>query len=345
MASPTTATTPRRAIPAWALSAITHATILTLLALLWTNASPSSSTLPTTDRPVAIVLANADRSRPIEYLSEDDSEAKATTPEEVGAEAVSPASALPAAAMATGLASKQLALPVLETGAIAAEAGLVQSPRLTVSGRSRIPSGLDPTAIFAEEAARKQALAARGPSTSLGLFGSDSASGRSFVFLIDRSKSMGGAGLGAMAAAENELVRAVEALKSNHKFQIIAYHHQCVFLQNKRSLLPATADNKTSIRGYLSGLAAFGATEHMTGLMTALRLEPDAIFLLTDGGDPHLSAVELARIATLANGKTAIHCIQFGSGPRQEENNFLERLAAYCDGGYGYVDMAQGKSE
>jgi hypothetical protein len=202
---------------------------------------------------------------------------------------------------------------------------------------------LDPSAIFAEEAARKQALAARGPSASLGLFGSDQASGRSFVFLIDRSKSMGGAGLGAMAAAEDELVRAVEKLKPNHKFQIIAYHHKCVFLETKRILIPATEENKKSIRGYLSGLAAFGATEHMTGLMTALRLEPDAIFLLTDGGDPYLSAVELARIATLAKGKTAIHCIQFGSGPRAEQANFLERLAAYCDGGYGYVDMSQGK--
>jgi len=333
----------RRTIPAWALSAVTHATILMLIPLLWTNAS--STIVPTVDRRVAIVLASTDRSHPIEYLTEDASRAKKVTPAEVGAEAISPTAALPAAIMAAGLASKELSLPALETGAIAAEAGLVQSPRLTVSGRSRIPSGLDPSAIFAEEAARKQALAARGPSTSLGLFGSGRASGRSFVFLIDRSKSMGGAGLGAMAAAENELVRAVQQLKPNHKFQIIAYHHQCVFLHKKRILLPATEENKKSIHEYLSGLAAFGATEHMTGLMTALRLAPDVIFLLTDGGDPHLSAVELARIATLADGKTAIHCIQFGSGPRQGEASFLERLAAYCDGGYGYVDMSQGRRE
>ncbi len=341
MASPTTASTRRRTIPAWALSAITHATILMLIPFLWTDAS--STIVPTADRRVAIALASTDRSRVVEYLTEDDSRAKKTTQAEVGAESISPAVALPAAATAAGLASKEISLPALETGAIAANAGLVQSPRLTVSGRSRIPSGLDPSAIFAEEAARKQALAARGPSTNLGLFGSDQASGRSFVFLIDRSKSMGGAGLGAMTAAENELVRAVQHLKPNHKFQIIAYHHQCVFLHKKRSLILATEENKQSIRGYLSGLAAFGATEHLTGLLTALRLAPDAIFLLTDGGDPHLSAVELARIAKLAAGKTAIHCIQFGSGPRQGEANFLERLAAYCDGGYGYVDMSQGR--
>jgi len=312
-----------------------------LIPLLWTNAS--SPTAETVERRVAIVLANTDGSGPVEYLTEDDAEAKEEAHAEVGAEAISPTAALPAAAMAAGLTSEKLALPALETGSIAAEAGLVQSPRLLVSGRSRIPSGLDPSAIFAEEAARRQAIAALGPSTSLGLFGSDQASGRSFVFLIDRSKSMGGAGLGAMAAAEDELVRAVEQLKPNHKFQIIAYHHSCVFLDTKRTMLPATEENKKSIRGYLSGLAAFGATEHMMALMTALHLEPDAIFLLTDGGDPYLSAVELARIATLAKGKTAIHCIHFGSGPRQEESSFLQRLAAYCNGGYGYVDMSQGR--
>jgi len=341
MATPTSVSERRRAIPAWALSAAAHATIVTLIALLWTNASSTSPL--TEDRAVAIVLASADRSRPTEYLRENEDLAEPEADAETGAQEVTPSTALPAAAAAIGLASEQFSLPTLDNSGLAADAGLVQSPRLTVSGRSRIPSGLDPSAIFAEEAARKQALAARGPSTSLGLFGGDPASGRSFVFLIDRSKSMGGAGLGAMAAAENELMRAVEDLRSNHKFQVIAYHHQCVFLHNKRSLLPATEENKTAIRGYLSGLAAFGATEHMTGLMTALRLEPDAIFLLTDGGDPHLSAVELARIDTLAAGKTSIHCIQFGAGPRQGDANFLERLAAYCGGGYGYVDMSQGK--
>ncbi len=341
MANPATTPVQRRTIPAWALSAISHAAILVLIPLVWTNAS--STTAPTVDRRVAIVLASTDGNRAVEYLTEDDAAAKQETQAEVGTAAASPSTALPAAAFAEGLTSEELSLPALDTGAIAAAAGLLQSPRLTVSGRSRIPSGLDPSAIFAEEAARKQAIAARGPSTSLGLFGSEQASGRSFVFLIDRSKSMGGAGLGAMAAAEDELVRAVQQLKPNHEFQIIAYHHQCIFLNKKRVMIPATEENKQAIRGYLSGLAAFGATEHMTALMTALRLEPDAIFLLTDGGDPYLSAVELARIATLAKGKTAIHCIQFGSGPRQADANFLQRLAAYCDGGYGYVDMSRGR--
>jgi hypothetical protein len=341
MASPTSAPAQRRTIPAWALSAVTHAAILVLIPLLWTNAS--SPTAQTVDRRVAIVLANTNGSRVVEYLTEDDAEAQEENQAEVGAEAISPTAALPAAAMAAGLASEELTLPALETGSIAADAGLMQSPRLTVSGRSRIPSGLDPSAIFAEEAARKQAILALGPSTSLGLFGSDQASGRSFVFLIDRSKSMGGAGLGAMSAAEDELVWAVQQLKSNHEFQIIAYHHRCVFLNTKRKMLAATEENKKLIRGYLNGLAAFGATEHMTGLMTALQLEPDAIFMLTDGGDPYLSAGEIARIAKFAKGKTAIHCIQFGSGPRQKEANFLQRLAAYCNGGYGYVDMSQGR--
>ncbi len=329
-------------MPAWALSAITHAVLLTLVAFWWTQA-PVPVEKPGLDRPVAIVLASADPSRATEYFNERDLAASEARAAVAADEVVTPEAALPAAAMASELAGEAFSLPALDSAAIAAEEGVLQSPQLTVSGRSRVPAGFDPAAIFAEEAARKRAIAARGPATSLGLFGSEQASGRSFVFLIDRSKSMGGGGLGAMAAAEDELLRAVEELRPNHKFQVVAYHHQCVFLLNKRSLLPATEENKASIRGFLSGLAAFGATEHLTGLRTALQIEPDVIFLLTDGGYPHLSAVDLARIDKLAGNRTAIHCIQFGSGPRQGDANFLQRLAAYCNGGYGYVDMAQSK--
>ena len=104
---------------------------------------------------------------------------------------------------------------------------------------------------------------------------------------------------------------------------------------------PATDANKALVPGFLSTKAAFGATEHERALMSALSLEPDILFLLTDGGEPALNDRQILAIAKFASPRTSIHCIQFGSGPLQDANNFLARLAAATGGEYGYVDVNQ----
>ena len=80
-----------------------------------------------------------------------------------------------------------------------------------------------------------------------------------------------------------------------------------------------------------------------TTLSIALRLRPDVIFVLTDGGDPPLSSPEMELLTRENDGRTAIHCVHFGSGPLQDEDNFLRRLAARNSGGYAYVDMMGGR--
>ncbi len=341
MTSPSIVAGRRKAVPAWLLSALLHALLVLLLPLLLTNAVPRG--LPSHDRAVGIVLASASEDQQVEYFSAESADEGDASAAAAATPARDAAAALPSAAAASLQVPGGIALPQLDDGPRVGGEGLVQTPQLSVAGRSRLPSGLDPSSILADEAARRQALAARGPSTQLGLFGGTAAEGRRFVFLIDRSKSMGGSGLDALRAAEAELVRAVDALEANHEFQIIAYHHQCTFLQNTRRLLAATSANKEAIRGHVQGLAAFGATDHELALTIALALNPDVIFLLTDGGEPHLSAGDLTRITKLAGGRTSIHCIHFGSGPLQDADNFLRRLAALNDGGYGYVDMTQAR--
>jgi hypothetical protein len=198
---------------------------------------------------------------------------------------------------------------------------------------------LDDDVILAEEAARRAARASLGSATELSIFGSEAAVGRSFVFAIDRSKSMGGDGLNALEAARTELGRALRHLAGNHRFQVVAYHHQCVYLQRPR-LLPATEDNKAAVGPFIGGLAALGGTGHDMALRASLALEPDAVFLLTDGGDPYLNDIQLAYIRKLAKGQTTIHCIRFGFGPSSETDHFMVRLARENGGGYTYVNMS-----
>jgi len=318
------------------MSAAVHVVLLLVLPLvLVSRATPGLDEAP---RPAAIVLARPGATTEVEYFSEQDARSEVNSREDVSPS--HEAAALPAAAAASALAPAGPRLPEMGELLAGVDGALLDGPQLTVSGRARVPSGLDPGDILAAEAVRRAASAARGPQAELRLFGGASSQGRSFVFLIDRSKSMGEQGLGALRAAEAELARAVDGLQPVHRFQVVAYHHQSVFLQRRRELLPATDLNKQAIPGYLSGLAAFGSTEHQRALITALALEPDVIYLLTDGGDPVLSAGDIANLARDLRGRTTVHCIHFGRGPLQAEDNFLRRLATSTGGGYGYVDLA-----
>ena len=74
---------------------------------------------------------------------------------------------------------------------------------------------------------------------------------------------------------------------------------------------------------------------------TALRLKPDVVFLLTDGGDPELNQGQLQWIHQQAGNRTVIHCLEFGKGPLQESDNFLMKIAQQNGGVYRYVDMAK----
>ena len=67
--------------------------------------------------------------------------------------------------------------------------------------------------------------------------------------------------LGALSAAKDELAKAVAHLKPIHRFQIIAYNQQCVYLQDEQTLLKATESNKASIQDFFTTLPALGSTQ------------------------------------------------------------------------------------
>ena len=124
-------------------------------------------------------------------------------------------------------------------------------------------------------AAESAAIAARqpkGPATTLRVFGSGDLSGRKFVFVLDRSRSMGAQGLNVLNAAARELTSAIQNLEPFHEFQIVAYHHRTLTI-DRRELLNGTDNNKDQVAGFISNLAAFGGTEHELALKYGLEPE------------------------------------------------------------------------
>lgn len=330
----------KRRVPAWFLSFTLH-----LAAVLAGSLLVRGSQLPAsgeeTVRTAAIVLAHRTDSSKTNYFTPDElrKEASPTAESAMSPSASELGDPLPAASEPPP-SSSAVRLPELPGSLVPGREMVVVKPLATGNNKRAISrlTEADKAAILAEDAARPRATGPTGPTATVSLFGSKGAEGRSFVFLIDRSQSMGGDGLGVIEAAAKELATSIGSLEETQKFQVIAYNQKPLHLTGKE-LLPATAGNKQQLIDFVKNLPAFGATEHEVGIYAALKLKPDAIFLLSDGGDPMLNAGQLKGIRAAARG-TAIHCLQFGSGAKGDERNFLETLAEYTGGSYLYIDMA-----
>lgn len=198
----------------------------------------------------------------------------------------------------------------------------------------------DSLAAIAEE---QRELANRPPPAPLAttaIFGSGPIKGRRFVFVLDRSKSMGAGGLDVLSRAERELLQALVPLAPENEFQIVAYHQQTVTLQDA-GLLPANEQNKAAVEPFIEQLAPYGSTDHEAGLYRAFDLQADAVILLTDGDTPELNDGQIQQIYRVTKGRTAVHCIQFGLSSEPPSGSFMRKLASKTGGTYQYINVNQ----
>jgi hypothetical protein len=329
----------RPLVACW-LSLIVHLALL-LTGVLLLRVGP----LPTREEPareVGIVLSQASSSpQVVEYFDETTADSGASGQAATSATiATGEATSLPDGASAPA-SSADIALP----GDVAP---LAESIEVGTASAIGLPAGrgpLDPTAgmaeILAEEAKRPRIAGPQGPQGEVSVFGSGTTRGHSFVFVIDRSQSMGSEGLGAIAAAEVELLQALEKLQSNHKFQVVAYNQAPTYL-GERKLRAVNDETRHACRSFLENLAAYGSTDHERAIVSALQLKPDVLYLLTDG-DPTLSPAQRKRIHEEARGHTRITCIQFGRIRPNEQatQTAMQALARENRGTYIFIDMTK----
>ena len=177
------------------------------------------------------------------------------------------------------------------------------------------------------------------------------AEGSKFVYVFDRSESMGYAFYSAeshtefggvpLRAAKAELLASLEELNSSQQFHIVFYNHQPMLFRPTSGtprLLFATGENKRSARYFVSELPAAGGTNHLPALEIAIRMKPDVIFLLTDGeekDDPTLE--DIKQLERLNNGHASINLVQFAQEPRPDST--LVQLAKDSRGKYQFIDV------
>ena len=312
----------RRRFPAVSVSVLVHVVLFVLVGWLYRPAVPKG--LPETDRTGGIVLARATQ-EDVEYVDPND----VVTPMQPAAAADAADAAEPPAEAMAGPALPEV------------DASVGPGPNVEIG---EAETGTGRTVFLGPQREAKRGARGnirmpprfRGPTTGVSIFGSGRAEGNSFVFVIDRSKSMGSDGLDALRRAKTELTGALKGLDQRHKFQIIAYHHERNYL-DRAGLLRATDANKASVPAFFDNLAAYGGTNHELALIAALHLKTDVVFLLTDGGSPGLSPSQYDDIVAMARRmRTTIHCIEFGQGP-SPSSSFMARLARDTGGSYRYV--------
>ena len=110
------------------------------------------------------------------------------------------------------------------------------------------------------------------------------AEGNRFVFVIDSSRSMVGPRWEALC---KELIRAIKSLSPDQEFFVISFdsmaHPMFGVAPPKGKFLTADDKNFEGIKNWLRSIRHGSNTFPASAVGMAIRLEPDAIFLLSDG--------------------------------------------------------------
>lgn len=197
-----------------------------------------------------------------------------------------------------------------------------------------------------DEMLRAQAIAvepaAQGGGQSAVPFFGVKARGSKFVYVLDRSASMGTRN--AIGVAKANLLASLAALDESSQFQIIFYNlrYSIMPVDQGTGRLPfATEINKELAHAFIKAIVPDSGTDHLPALKEALSFAPDVIFFLTDADEPKLRPRQLKEIRRRNRSNTRIHTVEFGIGPPLGEETFLKTLARMNGGSYDYVDVTR----
>lgn len=158
------------------------------------------------------------------------------------------------------------------------------------------------------------------------------ATGNRFVYVVDQSGSMLQGGR--LRAAQNELIRSIRALEEHMEFYVVFYNDRTLVMPASGPV-KATAQNKRKYEAWINEVIADGGTRPAEPMKMALELEPDAVWLLSDG-EFEASVCSQVRDAN-RNARVQIHTIAFHSNAGEAQ---LARIARENRGVYRFVPPA-----
>ncbi|MGE0755802.1 MAG: hypothetical protein AB7F89_20475 [Pirellulaceae bacterium] len=312
--------------PAWLLSVVLHATVLIACGLLAPVIAQPPPGEP--DRSVGIALV----------ARESGDESGDRQDHTALAESVSGQSTVPSGAVAEQKVISQLPSVDSFTGQLAASL-----PQAVTAGQANAAGvGLPNASGFTASNGTGQGRGTVGGQARTQVFGAGG-QGSKFLYVFDRSASMGGFEGRPLAAAKAELLKSLADLGELHQFQIVFYNdHPFIFnpaAPSPPTILFASEENRRLASDFVARIQPVGGTHHREALEAALRMGPDVIFFLTDAHEPELSPGEIADLSRRNRASAIINCIEFGVGSFTGGENFLVRLARSNRGQHVYVDV------
>jgi hypothetical protein len=154
------------------------------------------------------------------------------------------------------------------------------------------------------------------------------ADGDDFVFVVDMSGSMSGS---RFRRAKNEVRRSIEALSPTQRYFVIFFSDNAWPMPG-RELIEATPENLSDTRHWLQQAACQGGTNPLPALLDAIDLDPDAIFLLSDGRFDPNTAFQVKDAETVP--AIPIHTIGFANAAGEP---MLRAISDATGGTYRFV--------
>ena len=157
---------------------------------------------------------------------------------------------------------------------------------------------------------------------------------KSVVFVVDCSTSMRKAHASQWKTRfrrlQAELVHSISRMKDDQKFFIIFFNDEAIPMP-ARALQPAVPRVKRHYLRWMARQRPNGQTDPRTAMGIALRLQPDAIYFLTDGVFGFKIRQQLMKIR---QSRVAIHTFAFGNAKAEFS---MKAIAAANGGKYVFV--------
>ncbi len=157
-------------------------------------------------------------------------------------------------------------------------------------------------------------------------------SGRRFVYVIDRSGSMA-AGDGRFLKANKELLMSALRLTSRQQF-FVCYFNVGQPLTMGGGFVKASRNGKQKLANWMVSVSPSGGTEPSVSLENAVRMKPDAVFLLTDGGFDGAALQRLRQINPPGKKQVSVNTVAFVSRAGEQQ---LKQIASENRGDYRFV--------
>ena len=168
-----------------------------------------------------------------------------------------------------------------------------------------------------------------GVSTEFFGLGSSARGARRIVYVVDRSGSM----IDSFIYVQAELKRSVTALRRNQKFHVLFFNVGPPLENPPKRLVSAIEAHKVQFFEFLDEVVPRGDTKPARALHRALSLEPDLIYLLSDGIDFEPSL--LRRLDEWnRDRRSRIYTIAYLD---QTGSELLERIAREHNGEFKFV--------